>query len=91
MLYTGLITLDLNYTTSIERDRFYEILTQKKWIKIDSLTTAWVKTFDQDISRDQAFIILQLDIETASRLSKVKSVEFAIQVGKGKVETGRMK
>jgi hypothetical protein len=52
MGYKALITLDLPDVTEDQRLKFYRILENEKWSKIDFLTTAWSAEFQDDIDRD---------------------------------------
>jgi hypothetical protein len=86
MGYKALITLDLTNTDEMKREKFYNFLTEKKWVKIENITTAWKTSFIDNTYRSEAISILKKDIRKAKEISGVYSVNFAIQVGKGIIE-----
>ena len=88
MDYTALITIDLLGATDRERDKFYEVLKNARWVKLDNLTTAWQMAWSDDINRDATIRDLKTDIKNATFLSGVNEVNYAFQVGKGSLEIG---
>jgi hypothetical protein len=80
MGYKALITLDLSATTEEQRKIFYEVLAENSWIKINSLTTAWKRTFSDFVNRNDAERTLILDMSLAKNKSKISKVEYALQM-----------
>ena len=82
MGYKVLVTLDLPNASNDQRNTFYEVLTREKWIKINSLTTSWKISFKDNIVRDVAIAELMSDLQKAKTESKLKKIEYAIQLDK---------
>lgn len=80
MGYKALVTLDLLDATTKQREDFYETLKEEKWIKIPNLDTAWKISFSDGGTRDGAVNILKKHIKKAKEKSKVKRVDYAIQL-----------
>ena len=82
MGYKVLATLDLPNVTDDQRDVFYEILKKKHWSKIAGLTTSWKISFNDNATRDQAVATLKNHLQQAKLESKIKKVEYAMQMDK---------
>ena len=82
MKYQALITLDLVDAIKKERDLFYSVLENEKWIKISNLTTSWKATFEEGVTRSGAIKTIQQDLIKAKNKSKIKKVEYALQLDK---------
>lgn len=82
MGYQLLITLDLNNATSEQRETFYGMLTEEKWIKLTNLTTAWRCSFSDGVNRIQAEKQIKSDLEKAMLKTKIKKVDYALQMDK---------
>lgn len=80
MGYKALITLDLTSATEKQREQFYEFLTNKKWTKIKTLTTAWKASFGDNVTRDSAIRILESELLAAKTESKIYKVEYGLQL-----------
>jgi hypothetical protein len=84
MGYNALITVDLPESDDRNRKAFYEILHDKHWNKLEG-RGKWVALFDIDIERDSAVSLLINHLKEAKRKSRVKTVNFALQLGKEQV------
>lgn len=82
MGYKVLVTLDLPDASDDQRNAFYDVLTNEKWTKINSLTTAWKVSFKDNVERDSAIMTLKNHLQKAKTESKLKKVEYAIQMNK---------
>jgi hypothetical protein len=82
MGYNALVTLDLKKATDDERLTFNNVLIGENWTKIKSLTTAWKILFNDHATREFAIEALKSDLKKAKEKSKIKKVEFAIQLDK---------
>ncbi len=80
MGYKALTTLDLPGATTEQREIFYKVLVEEKWIKIDNLDTAWKIIFQDGGTRDGAITTIKGDMKKAKEKSKVSRVDFALQV-----------
>lgn len=80
MGYQTLVTLDLVDANEDQRKIFYEVLEQQNWFKIPKLTTAWKVSFLDSASREGAIQAIRSDIKKAKEVSKVKLVEYALQL-----------
>ncbi|MCK4919538.1 MAG: hypothetical protein KAS71_00740 [Bacteroidales bacterium] len=90
MGYKALITIDLPDIDSSKRDEFYKVLSDKKWTKIDSLTTAWKVSFNDEFLRDKAIATLKAHLAKAKDTSEAESVGYAIQLEKEPVVIGEL-
>lgn len=88
MGYRVLITMDLPSSFEENRFLFYQELTNRKWYKIKTLTTAWTVSFPDIVTRKKALIDLINDIDQAKTISKIDKVEYAFQLGLGEVVVG---
>jgi hypothetical protein len=89
MGYKALVTLDLSGEVSTEqRNQFYQKLEELKWVKIQPLTTAWKVSFTESVTREDAIKILLNDLDKAKDASKVKKVEYALQLDRAEVVVG---
>lgn len=86
MGYKALMTLDLENASTDQRDRVYELLRERKWYKLDDLTTAWRCQFNDGISRSDAVADCKEDVRDAARHGNIRSYKAALQLGKGDVE-----
>jgi hypothetical protein len=82
MGYKVLVTLDLSSATDDQRKEFYKVLDEEKWLKINSLTTTWKISFQDNVDRDGVIETLKNDMHKAKNESKVKKVEYAMQMDK---------
>ena len=80
MEYKVLVTLDLPDATEEQRKSFYEALTNENWKKIPNLTTAWKASFKDNVTRENAISTMELDLQKAKNTSKVKRVDYAMQL-----------
>lgn len=85
MGYKVLVTLDLPDATEEQRTIFYEELENKKWKKIPNLTTAWKASFADDVNIENAILIMEDDLQKAKNVSKVKRVDYAMQLDQSNV------
>ena len=90
MGYKALITIDLPGADGATRDKFYEFLSEKKWYKIDNLTTAWKTSFKEGVSRERAIEILILELKKATNISKAEKVSYALQLEKADLVLGSL-
>jgi len=86
--YTALITIDLQTSDEKSRSAFYQELTNRKWYKIKSITTAWSVSFSDDVKRSNAIKVLLNDIDQAKKISKIKLVNYVSQIGLGTIVVG---
>ncbi|OFX18538.1 MAG: hypothetical protein A2033_02430 [Bacteroidetes bacterium GWA2_31_9] len=84
----ALITLDLTDANGEQREKFYDVLKKEKWNKIPILTTAWTASFNDDVNRNKAIITLKAHLQKAKNESKIKKVEYAMQLSIENVEIG---
>ncbi len=84
----ALITLDLNDTTTPQRNTFYEKLKEYKWSRVGRLTTTWKCSFQNGISRLDASNEIISDIENAKRFAKISEVEYAFQMAEEEITVG---
>ncbi|WP_281322496.1 hypothetical protein [Flavobacterium aestivum] len=80
MSYKALVTLDLPEATKEQREIFYQVLKDEKWTKISNLDTAWKVTFKDGVTRIDAINTIKNDLEKAKLKSKLKRVDYAIQI-----------
>lgn len=80
MGYKALVTLDLLEASSKQREDFYEVLKNEKWVKIPNLDTAWKISFADNVTRIEAIKIIQNHIRKAKEKSNVKRVDYALQL-----------
>lgn len=88
MGFKALITLDLPGASTENREVFYTYLKEKQWIKIANIDTAWKASFSDGITIDRVFAILKQHLADAKNISKVASVNFAIQAHESDVVIG---
>jgi hypothetical protein len=86
MGFKALITMDLPNITEEQRDQFYDILKEEKWLKIKKMTTTWKVSFSDEITRDDAIIALENDIKKAKQNCRISKVEYAVQLGMGEIK-----
>ena len=87
MGYKAIITIDLPYANNSAREKFYLVLEDCKWIKINNLTTAWRALFKDEVNSDNAIKVLKHDIEKAKKTANISTVHFAIQIGENEIIT----
>jgi hypothetical protein len=80
MGYQVLVTLDLPEATEQQRSTFYQVLEQEHWEKIDTLTTAWRVRFRDGGTREGAAQAIRNHIRNAREASRVRTVEYALQL-----------
>jgi hypothetical protein len=80
MSYKALVTLDLPEATKDQREIFYQTLEDEKWTKLPNLDTAWKMTFVDGVTRIGAINAIKNDLEKAKQKSKLKRVDYAIQI-----------
>ncbi|MBN1462629.1 MAG: hypothetical protein JW922_03005 [Paludibacteraceae bacterium] len=86
----ALITLDLPNVTEDQRNLFYQSLTENRWTKINCLTTAWKASFNDNVNKNNALIVLENDLQSAKTSSGVRRVEYAIQLSLDDVKIATM-
>lgn len=87
MKYKALLTLDLEKGVSTEqREKFYEYLKEKKWVKLSNLTTTWKIVFVEGAKRENVIRTVKSHVANAAIHSNVSSYSAAVQVGEGLVE-----
>jgi hypothetical protein len=85
MGYKVLVTLDLPGATEEQRSSFYDVLTTEKWAKMSNMTTAWRASFADTFNRNTAISTLQSHLKKAKNESKVKMVDYAMQLDESDV------
>ncbi|OTG94216.1 hypothetical protein [Acinetobacter sp. ANC 3832] len=86
MSFNVLLTVDLNSVNTKQRQRFYQEMEERKFLKI-SLTTTWKAQFNEDVSYENAVLICKNDLKNCARLANVVDYEFAMLISKNKVIT----
>ncbi len=78
----AMLTLDLEKKTEDEkRDRFYEILKDKNWIKLPKVTTTWIKKFKADADEMIVIALTKLTVQKAAKSAGVTSYNAVVHVG----------
>lgn len=90
MIFNALITLDLPSVSSETRAKFYDILKNKKWEQIDSLTTSWTYSFPSILEHYRALDVLLDHLQDAKNATMILRVEYAVQLGYSNVEIGNL-
>jgi len=80
MGYKIFIKLSLPNATENEREIFCESLVNENWSRITALPTEWKASFEEDVTRERAIKIMHNDLLRAKNESKVKKVEYAMQI-----------
>lgn len=82
MGFKALVTLDLPDLSNDKKQReiFYQVLEDEKWIKIPDLNTAWEIILQDEVSRMGAINMIKKGIKKAKEKSEIKKVYYAIQV-----------
>lgn len=79
----SILTLDLNdEVTSEQRDAFYNELENRKWNKINSLTTLWYASWKDDVTDEGIIVITKSDVEGAAKVAKVQHYDASAVCGK---------
>lgn len=71
------VTFDFNDQSVTEKEIFLDFLTTEKWIKKNS-DQNWRIGFKDEISSEDKISIIIDDLKLASKVSKIKSVDYAI-------------
>lgn len=77
-----LITIDLPNAADEQRTAFNKVLARNCWIKINTLTTSWEASFEDQVERKRVINAIKCDLQEAKDESKVEKVEYAIQMDK---------
>lgn len=77
----ALLTVDLNNTDSERRKKFNAEMAARKWSKLQNLTTAWVASFQPNVSRDEALRVSKHDVKEAANAAEIKEWHAAVQLG----------
>ena len=82
MGYKVMVTVDLNNkVTTDQRDSFNGEMKKMKWSKIESLTTTWKASFQDDVTHSSAVSITKNDIAKAAKQSGINSYDGSLMVG----------
>lgn len=81
MKFYVLLTLDLPNVTAESRGKFYEVLDNEEWEKLDNLTTAWKCSFNEDVTKENAIGICKNDLSKAAQQSGISKYHAALQAG----------
>lgn len=86
----GLIIIDLPGIDNEAKDKFYEVLNEEEWTKINHLNTAWKFSFHKDVTRNGAITTLEDDLKKAKKLSNAKRVDYAIQLDEEEIVMNKL-
>ncbi len=75
-----LVTIDLSNASEEQRDKFYKVLKEEKWLKLKNLTTAWKVSFKNEVTRIDAINTIKNELKKAKTSSKVSRVDYAMQL-----------
>ena len=82
MAVHAMLTVDLNrYVTTEQRNRFYEELRTRKWVKIDALSTTWKAVFSEGVSAEAAMQETKSDLSAAATAASISSYDAAAMFG----------
>ena len=85
MAINALITMNLPESYDKERRVFYKFLEQKNWQKIKH-PNSWIALFEIDLERELAINLLIKHMKEAKKRSRLKKVNFALQLGREEVK-----
>lgn len=71
------VTFDFDDQYVLEKEVFLDILSNENWINLDSECN-WRVGFNQPLNTEDKIEIIRQDLIVASKISKIKSVDFAI-------------
>jgi len=71
------VTFDFDETLTKEKEIFLDYLTSEHWINLNSERN-WKIGFKKDIQADERLDIIKHDLEVASKISKIKAVDYAL-------------
>lgn len=77
-----MLTVDLNRNvTTDQRNRFYEELRIRNWVKIDSLTTTWKAHFNENVRVEEAIEATKSTVAAAATTASISSYDAAAMFG----------
>ncbi|RLZ11712.1 hypothetical protein [Faecalibacter macacae] len=71
------VTFDFNEEYKKEKEIFLDYLMSEHWVNINSERN-WKIGFNQDLIINDKIAIIKEDLEVASKISKIKAVDYAI-------------
>ncbi|HEY4540301.1 MAG TPA: hypothetical protein VIG94_09860 [Faecalibacter sp.] len=71
------VTFDFDDTLIKEKEIFLDYLTSEHWINLNSERN-WKIGFKKEIGAQKRFDIIKHDLEIASKISKIKAVDYAL-------------
>ena len=78
----AMVTVDLNQNvTSSERRTFNEKMAERKWTKVEPLTTVWRASFNDDIEYEDVVRTTKSDVRQAVKEADIDSFEAGVMVG----------
>ena len=71
------VTFDFNDESPKEKDIFLDYLTSEHWVNLENERN-WKIGFNQELVIKEKIAIIKNDLEVASKISKIKAVDYAI-------------
>jgi hypothetical protein len=76
-----MLTLDLNYASTKEREKFYDHLEAEKWKKFDNVSTAWYLAVGQGMPRKTIIELVQACLKRADKAAMSKILDYEAVIG----------
>lgn len=80
-----MLSLDLDRrTTTEQRDKCYEYLKNKKWVKLPKVTTTWYAKFTEGTTESGAISVTKSDVASAAKHAGITAYDAVVHVGASK-------